>query len=275
MINFVIALYAEAKPVIDYLGLKKLQAWQPFPIYASERYHLIVSGVGRCNSAAATAWLASLTNSDHADSNDVWLNLGIAGHSVEPLGKMMCCHKITEQSTTKSWYPVQIKSSIESSDLLTVDQVTTTYTKHSLHDMEASGFYATALRFTTSELAQCLKVVSDNNQNSIENINKELVNRLINDNLPSITTAVDSLMELSFDSLPPDIHHLEQPIAEHWRFSVTQARQLQRLLHRYCVIVVDEASPLTTQLQSENFTQASQVLGFIKNKLDQHLVELS
>lgn len=277
MINFVIALHAEAKPIIEHFSLKKIQTRQPFPTYTSQDYSLIISGIGRCNSAAATTWLASLSHSTNARTDDIWLNVGIAGHKDQPLGKLMCSHKITEQSTNKSWYPVQIKSMVESSNLLTLDQVTTDYIENSLHDMEASGFYASALRFTTTELAQCLKIVSDNNQNSIENISKEFVHELIESNIASIKSVSDYLVEISLDSLPPDTLDLdldlEQSITQRWKFSVTQTRQLQRLLQRYSVIS-GEPEPLLVKLQSGSLTRAPQVLELIHNELSQHPVEI-
>lgn len=274
MINFVTALHAEAKPIIDQLRLKKSQAWQPFPVYASREYRLIISGIGRCNSAAATSWLASLAPLSNALADETWLNVGIAGHKDQPLGKLMCCHKITEQSTSKSWYPVQIKSSLESSDLLTVDQVSTDYSENLLQDMEASGFYLSALRFTTSELAQCLKIVSDNVQNPIENITQELVYDLINQNLADIKAVAECLQDYSIDNLPPDISHLEEFILNTCKFSVTQTRQLQRLLHRYYV-VVGTPDTLLDDLQSTTINRASLVLEFIQNDLNQRSVEIS
>lgn len=274
MINLVLALDAEARPIINHFGLKKIQNKQPFPIYTSSGYQLIISGVGRCNSAAATTWLASFNHSDSASNNKVWVNIGIAGHKNKPLGDVMCCHKITEHSTNKNWYPVQLKSALQSADLLTVDQVTANYTDNSLHDMEASGFYSSALRFTTAELAQCVKIVSDNETNAVENINKKLVNDLIGNNLEKIEIYADSLREFSLDSAPPDVSKLEKAITNRWKFSVTQTRQLQRLLQRY-IVLIDQPDQLRDELQSESLNQSSQVLKLLREKMNQYPIEVS
>ena len=273
MINFVLALQAEARPVIDHLKLKKLQTWQPFPIYASDNYRLVISGTGKCNSAAATAWLASLQIRPTSQQNTVWVNIGIAGHKERSLGDAMCCHKITDESTQRSWYPVQIKSPLKSSNILTHDRICTNYSDDSLHDMEASGFYSSALRFTTAELAQCVKIVSDNSNNSIENIDKDTAQRLVNGNLQELIYFSEALKELSLEHLPIDTQSLMQSITGKWKFTVTQQRQLERLLQRHAVVDGD-SDQLLRMIDSQQITAASQALHSITEELNQRAVEI-
>ena len=57
MLYFVMARHNDARPVIEYFGLKKDVAPTPFPIFRARDAVLCLSGDGRGNTAAATAYL--------------------------------------------------------------------------------------------------------------------------------------------------------------------------------------------------------------------------
>ena len=52
--------------------------------------------------------------------------------------------------------------------------------------MEASAFYETAVRFSSSELILCLKVISDNQLSTVENIQPKQVAALIAAHLATV-----------------------------------------------------------------------------------------
>jgi len=58
MLNFVVALKAEANPLIEHFNLKH-EPNNYFPVFSSGETSLIVSGIGRNLASAATAWLAA------------------------------------------------------------------------------------------------------------------------------------------------------------------------------------------------------------------------
>lgn len=58
MIGIVMASTMEAQPFIDGLALKQ-EASSPIPIYAGKELVLIISGIGKANAAAATAYLCT------------------------------------------------------------------------------------------------------------------------------------------------------------------------------------------------------------------------
>lgn len=267
MINFVIAHHAEAAPLIRQYQLKKVTSKQPFPVFVNEAHRLIISGTGTSNSAAATAWLAGLESLGQPAANSIWINFGIAGHADYPVGTLRCVNKITEQSTGKVWFPVQIKSVIDSCEVLTTDTVCHQYQSNCLHEMEASGFYKTALRFTTSELAQCLKMVSDNSDHPVDNIDKNKIGELISNQLPLIERYLVYLNELAREILPVDISHAESEFYLRWKFTVTQGRQLQRLLQRYCVLIGDPRGVSTTADFPDSVQKAPQVLEILHDLL--------
>ena len=63
-LNLVVALPSEARPIIDYFSLMQ-RASDPFGLYANadEKVWLILSGVGKTKSEAATEYLAGMSNS--------------------------------------------------------------------------------------------------------------------------------------------------------------------------------------------------------------------
>lgn len=270
MLNFVVALQAEANPIIKSYKLKHHNN-RYFSLYISDNVTLIVSGIGRNHASAATAWLAAIKPAD------VWINVGIAGHSASPLGTLFSAHKICEFTTGKCWYPVHINSTIESENLTTFDQVQTNYQADTLHDMEASGFYQSALRFSTAELTHSVKIVSDNSIHSVNQIDKAVVEDLVGSNIDKLQEFSSHLCELAneIQVLDPDI--LMQQYLQRWRFSVTQKHQLHRLLQRRSALSApstrsnteptdDTPGPLPEELTTK--ADASDVLTWLRRDIE-------
>ena len=236
VINLTIALRAEAAPLIQHWNLKKSATHHPFPLYEGDQARLVVSGKGKCNSAAATSWLASTTNNSRSIPS-VWINLGIAGHKTLQLGTAVAASKLVEDTTGYCWYPALIKNKIQQvSTVCTVDQPCLDYPDTHTFDMEATGFYQTAIRFSTAELTHCIKVISDNNQNSTDNISAGLIGELISSNLQLITEQCQNLQTLSDRIDWVDTADAEEHFYKQVKFSVTQKHQLRRLLVRHLAV---------------------------------------
>ncbi len=194
-VYLVTALPAEAKPVISHFGLKRLQPGCGFPVYRSRHVSLVVSGVGKTNAAAASALLYALNG---CLANAIWINLGIAGHGDLPLGEAVLAHSITDAATGGSWQPpANILRPCPSVSLETLDRPDFDYTRRSAFDMEASGFYATAARFSPPELVHCLKVISDNRGQTGRSISAAMVRRLIGGRLDLLQELLDRLTTLA------------------------------------------------------------------------------
>jgi hypothetical protein len=228
MLHFVVALPAEATPIIDHFGLRR-RTGGAFPVYENENIALTVSGIGKAAAAAATAHLHAQTGNRTCTA---WLNIGIAGHRRRAIGDGLLAHKITDQITGRSWYPpLTFELPCASDNLISVDEPETKYRKNGLYDMEAVGFYATACRFTIAELVHCYKIVSDNRLTSIEEISGKTTQALIEQRLDTIGVLVQALEALSarlveFRSDPRELARF----LEHWRFTVSEQHQLRRLL---------------------------------------------
>ncbi|MCL8267311.1 phosphorylase [Leptospira weilii] len=167
MIFISAALFPEAKPLIETLGLKILRDKTPFPIYRNEKYILVVSGAGKIFSAMSVVFLLNEFKNSVVDSSWI-LNFGICGAPKESfkIGKSFLIHKIKDEGSSKSVYPdILFKSPIPESVLLTVDKPVfrneISELPNTLVDMEAFGFFQASRKFFSSDKIRIVKTISD------------------------------------------------------------------------------------------------------------------
>ena len=154
-INIVVAMEREAKPLINYLKLKK----NTEKIFSNKkkRINLIVSGIGKKRAEEATVYLAKKTS-----NNSFFLNIGIAGHRDYELGEIVLVSKVTDNKTKYNWYPSLLwETKIKTSLLVTTGILKIKNKPNLLYDMEASGFFKSARNFVGPEKVKCIKIISD------------------------------------------------------------------------------------------------------------------
>ncbi len=150
----------EARPIIDRYRLKKSRRDHAFDLYLDARMACVVSGIGRLAGAAATAWCAARFDADPALA---WVNLGIAGAAEFEVGSLVQVAQIVDVDSDQRYYPAPTaKPSLPTTACLSLARPGDDYPPGFVLDMEASGFAASALRFSPAELIGCLKIVSDN-----------------------------------------------------------------------------------------------------------------
>lgn len=230
MLIWVAALHCEAKPVIDYYRLRKSPPGQAFDVYRGDGMACIVSGTGKLASAAACAWIAAAS----ADQPVLaWINLGTAGAAEHEIGSAFRLIKIVDEDSGKPYYPVTVATAnLAGSECLTLGRPGIDYREDCLFDMEASGFMHAALYFSSAELVQAVKVVSDNRREQCGR-DRQRISGLIHRHIERIAGEADALAALARAQAD-----LEAP-AESWRqllalahFSETQKSRL-RVLWRY------------------------------------------
>ncbi len=225
MIHFVVALRAEAGPVIERFRLRGEGQRAPYPLYQGEDVRLVISGVGRVAAAGATAYLATRCPEPGA----AWINLGTAAHRSFDLGEVVLADKIVEAASGRSWYPPLIGAGgLRSAGVCTVDRMETGLTDQRLYEMEAAGFYSTVVRWGRTELVRVLKVVSDRGEDAPQPFDHDRVAGLIGGALELVEKQVEVLRDLA--ARLPDCRENEDfnALGERWRFSVTQRRRLRR-----------------------------------------------
>lgn len=191
MILFVCALAAEARAVIDYYGLNKVQG--PITCYESDSVALAVSGMGKSASAISTSHL--LTKFPQAR---MIINLGIAGCHQEKIaiGEALLVNKISDMSLQKDYYPdILFSHDFLEADLCTYDmpQGKESEAACQLVDMEGSGFFEAARVFVKLHQIVIIKIVSDHLDTSIPE--KEQVARWITEWMEKIDTALQNALK--------------------------------------------------------------------------------
>ena len=269
-IRWVMALKQEAQPIIECYKMKLLEGNNIFPIYKNydQSHWLIISGIGRDNSASATSYLYERSNSSKYTS---WINIGIAGGGKGNYGDICLVDKIVNNSDTKTSYPDVIKkSNFTRMELLTTDIPITDYKSKELIDMEGSAFFNIASKFCSKELIGIIKVISDGPLNDIKKLNKSKIFDLINSNLISILEIVAHYEKLSKNEkkriTKPDLFF---QICEKWHFTVTQKYQLEYLVRRINNFEVND-NIMYFLKDSKN---SNSVMNVIKNKIKNHEVD--
>ena len=193
MLHLLIATLTEAKPLINTFKLKK-KNFHEFHIYINKNKNisLTITGIGKINSSAATSYTAMIFN---RCKNNVWLNIGICGHKTFHRGEIFLVNKVIDQSSEKVWYPsINFKTNIKQATCLTVDKITN-YDENLL-DMELSGIQQSSLKFSTIEFIHSLKIVSDNEKQSIFESKNEIT-KLINKKLNIIENFIINISILN------------------------------------------------------------------------------
>ena len=165
MITIASALYHEARPLIDWYDLKKNHEFQKVDVFENESLRVIITGTGKIQSAIAITHVLS-----QSACGEKIINLGICGAVEEDIktGSLFLVHEIRDFSSKKRYYPdiltdFQIPGiAVTTFDTpITQDQISQVSDKLEIVDMEASGFYESAIRYYSPDRIQVLKIVSD------------------------------------------------------------------------------------------------------------------
>lgn len=190
-INLVAALPAEARPIASRFGLERAQPDFGFPLYRRGHVALVVTGTGKIDAAAATGCLGAMGG---CRREAIWVNLGIAGHAERCVGEVLLADSITDAGSGRIWCPTlpQDRPCLTEC-LLTLDRPDTCYEGEGMLDMEASGFFPTACRYSSVELVQVLKVISDNRETAARGLSAKQVHRLMEGTLEILEALIERL----------------------------------------------------------------------------------
>lgn len=240
-LNFITALPSEARPLIDRFKLGQAHRTNGITWYENAGIRLAVSGVGKSASAFAVGVLSGMGS---ACVQALWLNVGIAGHRDASLGAIGIAHRIDDLATAQVHYPaIVFNAPCASFRVACFDRPTTSYHGDALCDMESSAFFAAAIRTSGVEFAHVLKIVSDNNAEHLETLNRQTITDLVSAQIDVIAEVAERLICLASQVTPEPPP--ESPVAafHRWRFSATQALQLRELERRWGLLRPDSAWP--------------------------------
>ena len=261
--NFVVALKAEAGPLIQRLKLSK-QSSDPFPLFVNDEHRLVLSGPGKELSAKAVKYLAERC----PQPNQAWLNLGLAGHGTLGVGKIFLANRVLDDKE-RTFYPTQIlRNNLRSTALMSGASPVSDYPEPIGYDMEASAFCENASRFSVRELIQVVKIVSDNPDHPVETFDRSSASTLIENSLSLILPLIAQLQQISQRAEPStELTKLIESVLSLFPFSETQHHQVRKLLRhaRSVGLSAKEAMDAAKEGQS-----AKEAISCLHRKVDPH-----
>ncbi|MYH70345.1 MAG: 5'-methylthioadenosine/S-adenosylhomocysteine nucleosidase [Gammaproteobacteria bacterium] len=269
MLHIVCALKPEARPLLDRFGLRALPDEPRIYHNAGAHISLTRSGIGKSADAGAAARTHEYFD---ADRSHAWLNLGIAGHADLPLGQAVIVKKVTDAASGETWFPSRVfPVTIPAHDLVTLDEPGSDY-REELFDMECAGFFQAVSGVATLELAQALKIVSDNADEPMDSVKPALVSRLVQQNLPVIEEIAEQLLALSkllqdLNNPEPDYH----AITASRHFTVSQQHQLRAALRKWRALQPEDRSPAERLAGKKT---AAEALRYLQDELDKSPIRL-
>ncbi len=237
MIRFVVALPPEADALVRRYRMEPCEG--AFRWFLSAEAALVISGAGKIAAAAATAYLHARTGEEPLA---VWLNFGTAGHRDRPPGDVLLAHTVTDAASGARLHPTRLDGpDLEAVEVKTVDRPEVEFASEAAYDMEAYGFAAAAIRFSSSELVQSIKIVSDNRETTTAAWGASSVRNLIEPRLDLVARAADRFREIA-DDLAPLRREREESLAlveayrRRFHFTASEARRLRRILQRWAAL---------------------------------------
>ena len=233
LVTIISALNCEAKPWVDYFGLKK-QCDAPFRLYSKEGIdvEIAISGIGSLAMATAVGWIGALTARPR-----IWLNLGVAGHATLPIGAICRVHSaINAADLSKYFPPLVAKWRGENSAIACVNAPSNSYVEDAMIDMESYAFFKAASLFSASEVVQAIKVVSDNQEQGFEELNAAKISALMLPHVEQVNKYISALKGIS------PVREIEHPwsILINPRCTHSQRLQLEDLFKKACVLGLHE-----------------------------------
>ncbi|MCK5831202.1 MAG: hypothetical protein KAH20_12970 [Methylococcales bacterium] len=261
------ALECEAKPLINRFNLKKECHNHPFSVYRNQNIILTVSGVGKIAMAGAIGYTQALFQTIQSP---VLINLGIAGHKYYAVGDIFLATKIVDSDSGKRFYPQLIGNDWpKSTEIHSSSIPCTKYSTDYMNDMEASAFYETAIKFSSNELIHSLKIVSDNEQSSIEKIRPKLVTQWINHHSTQIEYLLNHWISLQQSITNPKLNEFDMIVSQ-CHFTVSSQIKLKSLLLRWQTLSTERWLD-TKEKKLCSSKEVLQKLEFDVNNLGVHL----
>ncbi len=225
--------------MIQAWNLKKHPQKHPFTIYFNDEYVLVVSGIGKTSMASSIGYALAYFG---APPSPILLNVGIAGHLNQPLGSIHLADKVIDADSSKRFYPqLPFTAPCPSHALATYSAPQSSYNQEFLCDMEGAAFVEIAAKFSSGELIQCLKIISDNEYSPSTNINETLAEQWCAQNLTVIDALIAQLRVLR-QAIPHGDSILYRQMIGRFHFSTTNELKLKSLLERWKSVLGGDVS---------------------------------
>ena len=189
------ALKSEAKPIIDYYGLK-FSGLSDFPLYKNDNFTLLITGVGRKNVSNV---LNLFFQKNQVTKNHI-INIGISGGKKGDcsIGQLFLINKVSDEKSKLSFnLGSQHSFGLQNNEITTVSKpiVDNNFKGEGLVDMEAYEICKTVNDLEGLNRLFILKIVSDH-MDMKHHISANQVESLIKQKIPVIDKFIRDLRKL-------------------------------------------------------------------------------
>jgi len=259
MILIAVATPTEARPIVSHFRMKQINK-APFSIYMSSELFLIVTNIGKLSCISAISYsFGKLTDKKILGA----INVGIAGHKSKQINEAVLVHKLYDDETKKTIYPsMAIKWKGKTDELTTFSKPHLDYSIDTLLDMEGYGFFYACLNFLNIDVIHSLKIISDNQHLPANNLDKNRVVDLVENNIPVLQKLIDSIFKIN-SALPIENKIEIDPIIENVHFTETEKIKLAELLEKASLLEIGYNNNKLLELKS-----AKKILNNLKSLIE-------
>ena len=231
MIHFIVATNSEARPLIDLFKLKK-KISDKLQIYCNEDISLTITGIGKINSAIG---VVQTFYENSQKINNCWINFGLAGHKSHQIGKIFAIRKIYDNDTGQKIYPFVNSFKIDSDECISLGKENKEYNTK-IYEMESSGFFNACNKFSSKEFIQVLKIISDNNTESVNFKKNEQIYSLIIQHKKIIIDFTEYMKKIGTSIFGKNQKSVDDEFLKLFKkenFTFTEEKQMKSLLKLY------------------------------------------
>ncbi len=165
-INFLVALKHEALPIIDYFNLTLYnKKFRNIFSNVEKNVFLIIAGIGTENTKKAVINLKKLNN----NKDDIWVNIGIAGHETFKVGSIYEVKKVISNIYEHTFFTNSFYNKVPTCTICCVNEEEKKYNNEYVYDMESYGFSEALDSIIIKENIFIFKIISDNLQSKPNN----------------------------------------------------------------------------------------------------------
>ncbi|MBL6785642.1 MAG: hypothetical protein ISQ32_04995 [Rickettsiales bacterium] len=199
------ALFFEAEIFIKNYNLKKDISISEFMFFYNHDSKIAL--ITSTKSLLAVGFSVGYIHAKYNFHNDIkFLNFGIAGSKNLALGSIKEIVKVTDYSTSISYYPIYQNNPIFDIDtLISFAKPNDDYNLEGLYDMEASAFFESVSKITDRENIRILKIISDNKEQTLKNFDHNLMKKFITDKSEDLFNYV-SILKSNIETTQPTLH---------------------------------------------------------------------
>lgn len=263
MIILAMAIYCEAKPLIEKYRLKKDESYMPFTVFANEEKEILLIITGTGNAAAASSVAGVCAKLDLKADKNFLVNIGTCA-SASASDEIYICSKITDESSERTFYPDMIyKNPFKEAEIITSavlfgnknDKNPQNTSDTVLYDMEAAFVWQAGAYFFAPHEMSFVKILSDNGDT--EGITPDYITALVENHINIIDEYInrlrDILNDISFagDEKAAKEKQLADKLCRDLCCSKTMEYELRQYI-RYCFIENIDINGVVCKMYEEN-----------------------